>query len=109
MKIAFLDGARWSQGDFNARHKADRMRTMLTRARRVGLDDDPAKILQDELDAEKLDVMIYYQKQQRLLQGSQTHRFLLGANDDQEERAKAAIRASKRRLEDDSIYDSDEE
>lgn len=84
MKIAFLDGVRWSQGDVNARHRAERMRVMLTRARRIGL-DDPARILRDELDAAKLEVMMYDQKQQQLLQGVSNHRAIADADVDDED------------------------
>lgn len=81
MKMAFLDGVRWSQGDVNARHKAERMRTMLSRARKIGL-EDPAKILRDELDAAKLGIMMYDQKQKRLVEGRASQALL--AEDDNE-------------------------
>lgn len=81
MKSAFLDGVRWSQGDVNARHKAEKMQTMLTRARRIGL-DDPAKILRNELDAAKLGVIMYDQRQKRLLQGGASQAVLMDEDDE---------------------------
>ena len=71
IKLAFLDGVRWSQGDSNTRHSPEKMRAMLRRAKAINL-EDPAKILTNELDAAKLRIILYDKKQQRLLQTGPT-------------------------------------
>jgi len=76
IKLSFLDGVRWSRGDFNTRHSAEKMRIMLRRAKAINL-DNPAKILTDELDATKLNLMLYDKKQQRLLQSGSNRPNLL--------------------------------
>ena len=86
MKLAFLDGVRWSRGDFNVRHKAATMKTMLGRAKKVGL-EDPSKILCEELDAVKANLMLYEKRQQSILQGSGGRGMLMG---DAEERGEEA-------------------
>ena len=53
IKMAFLDGVRWGQGDFNARHKLETVVKMQKKAKSIGL-ECPAKIVTDELDAVKL-------------------------------------------------------
>lgn len=107
IKMAFLDGVRWSQGDVNARHKLERMQTMLTRARKIGL-EDPGKIVRDELDAAKFNVMTYDRKQQRLLQGRHAGHRVLAAGEDEDDIPPTAPRSKRRRFEDSIVYDTDD-
>lgn len=83
MKLAFLDGVRWSRGDFNVRHKAERMKTMLMRAKKIGL-EDPAKIVCGELDAVKINLMLYEKTQQKILQGKGARGLIMEAGEEQE-------------------------
>lgn len=106
-KLAFLDGVRWAQGDVNARHKAERMRTMLTRARRIGL-EDPAKILRDELDAAELTIGLYDQKQQRVLQGG-GNVGLLEEEKEEDVMLPLTPTSGRMRIDDDILYDTDED
>lgn len=78
MKIAFLDGVRWSQGEFNTRHSDEKMRIMLGRAIKIGL-QDPAKLICEELDGAKLNVMLYDKKQQKVLEGAAARALPQGA------------------------------
>ncbi|USW55915.1 hypothetical protein Slin15195_G092340 [Septoria linicola] len=69
LKLAFLDGIRWSQGDFNARHKVELMAAMQRKARLIGL-EFPAKIVSDELDAWKVRLFTHENNVARLLGGN---------------------------------------
>ncbi|CAK1367151.1 hypothetical protein CB0940_10470 [Cercospora beticola] len=60
VRMAFLDGVRFGQGQFNARHKPETVAAMTKRAKMVGL-ECPARIITDELDAIK--VMAWSQEQ----------------------------------------------
>ncbi|GIZ48684.1 hypothetical protein CKM354_001173400 [Cercospora kikuchii] len=60
VRMAFLDGVRFGQGQFNARHKPETVAAMTKRAKLVGL-ECPARIITDELDAIK--VMAWSQEQ----------------------------------------------
>ncbi|KAK5126694.1 hypothetical protein LTR85_009628 [Meristemomyces frigidus] len=66
VKVAFLDGVKWGLGTFNARHTAENILKMQKKADAVGL-GRPAKLIADELDAAKLDILTYEKAEDRLI------------------------------------------
>lgn len=81
MKLAFLEGVRWSRGkDTSTRHNAESIRLMLLRARKIGL-DDISKMLCNELDATKSGLQLFETRQQKLL-GGMSAQHLLSAEED---------------------------
>ena len=83
-ELAFLDGVRWGNGEWNAIFKPDKIRRMLKRAKKVGL-ESPAQILSDQLDAAKLTIWAFEKRQQRLLQGTASRALLTDAVEDKDE------------------------
>lgn len=107
MKLAFLDGVRWSRGDFNTRHNPETMRIMLVRAKKIGL-EAPTKILTDELDAVKLNLMLYDKNQQRLLHGTASQALLTEA-DNEDDSIPITPRSRDSCLDDEVVFDTDED
>ena len=67
VKLAFLEGVKWSMGTYNTRHSAKSIANMQRKAIAVGL-ECPAKLISNELDAAKLQLWTYQRQQERLVE-----------------------------------------